>query len=660
LELTGEWSGFVKKPRVKAKDRNKKSSSKAKLQEEVVLNEVPGSLTDTIKSLLWNKWEEFPRLEELILEKEQISDDKFTKKLIRSLEHNPCFVEKDGKWGVDKRGQELNDAVYQWLLMSKSPLTYQELKSMARENSVELGEEKDLVWDSRFIRYKSGRWGLSSWKLERVPDKKELKALLKEIERSGAPMAVEKVKKFFDVNFELERLINYLEKSGLFVRIKPDLIFSKRVFNKLLDKLSVEDQLELFRQSEQDVLQEAELMLIIKDTNPTKRQYILSSRDLETGRLSLTKRLSKTFRDFPEVCYFNIDLNGKSKGIWYFAKYNTLFDLKDWYEENKLEPGHILELSWSEGDVIPNFKLTITGEREAEVHSEGKRVIELARFCRKARCEQLDLETTLFGIMECFPAGLHLDYIRKALEMAEVNTNQLESLLSAYPFLEEIDSQVWRCNIAMKNSYFDFLNQIMEAQKELETARREVAGSLAEVLNLQTEKDNLHEELTYLQKVHREEQALYQQKLSELAVQNEHYQIENAKLKSELERLKEHEKELLQEIHTQGEQLTSLRKEKNKLKVRNEQLENKVIQVQGSLVRSLEEAESEIIRLKKQVAEKSSHIDSLQYANRELQKNLARLHEERRDMKRKLSYWPVRLILALLGLTNGRNKAVSG
>ena len=94
--------------------------------------------------------------------------------------------------------------------------------------------------------------------------------------------------------------------------------------------------------------------------------------------------------------------------------------------------------------------------------------------------------------------------------------------------------------------------------------------------------------------------------------------------------------------------------------MRNEQLENKVIQVQGSLVRSLEEAESEIIRLKKQVAEKSSHIDSLQYANRELQKNLARLHEERRDMKRKLSYWPVRLILALLGLTNGRNKAVSG
>jgi predicted nucleic acid-binding Zn-ribbon protein len=659
MENTGEWSGFVKKPKLKAKDKNKKRSLKVKEQEEIIINEVAGSLTDNLKIILWNRWKSLPQLEKLLTGMESTSD-KLSKNLLRSLEHNPCFVEKDGKWGVDSYGQELNNDVYQWLLTIRSPLTFKELKSLAKENGVELGEEKDLVWDSRFIRYKSGRWGLSCWKLAKVPGRKELKELLREIEQNGAPMEIERVSDFYGINISKEKLLSVLEQSGLFIRIKPNLIFSKRVFNKLLDKLSITDPLELFRQAEEDVLQEAELMLIIKDNNPTKRQYILSSWDLETGKLSLTKRMSKVFRDFPEVCYLKINLKGQTRGVWYFAQHSTLFDLKDWYEENKLGPGHILELSWTEGKVFPTFELKITGEREAEVYSEGKRVMELASFCCKARYEQLDLESALFGIMEFFPGGLHLDYIRQALKLAEIKTVQLESLLQAYPFFEELGSQVWRCNLAMKNSYFDFLNQIKYVQDELETARKEVAGSMAEVLNLQTEKDNLHEELTYLQKVHREEQALYQEKLSELAIRSEHYQIENAKLKNDLERLKDHERELLQEIHIQGEQLISLRKEKNKFKVRTEQLENKVIQVQGNLARTLEDAETEIIRLKKQVAEKTSQVDSLQYANRELQKNLARLHEERRDMKRKLSCWPVRIILTLLDLGNSKSKAVSG
>jgi len=649
----------VKKPKVKNKEKNKKNSLKAKPQPEVVVNEILDTLTDTLKSLLWARWEELAQLELELKEQARVEPDKFMKNLIRSLEHNPCFVEKDGKWGVDKRGQEHNDLIYQWLSTTKTPLTFKELKMMAEENGVEIGEEKDLVWDSRFVRLQSGRWGLSSWKFEILPTMKVLKELLKEIERNGAPMKIDEVNKFLGVNLSSDKLLSTLDDSGLFIFLKPDQVFSKRVLNKLQDKLAVPDPLKLFRQAENNALQEAEMMLIINDNNPGKRQYILSSWDLETGRISLTKRLSKVFRNFPEVCYLPFELNGKTKGVWYFAKHKALYGLKDWFEENRLEPGNILELSWTSGEEIANFTLTVLSEREAEVYCEGNRVLQLASFCREARNEQWNLEDTMFGIMELFPGGLHLDYLKQALALAELDTSQVEVILNAYPFFEEIAPHVWRCNSVMKNSYFEFLSRIKHVEDELEMARREAAGTLAEVLSLQTEKDNLQEELTYLQKVHREEQALYQQKLSELAVQNEHYQLENAKLKSELARLQEHEKELMEEIHAQSEQLVNLRKEKNKLKVRCEQLENKVIQVQGNLVRNLEEAETEIIRLKKQVTEKNSQIESLQYANRELQKNLARLHEERREMKRKLSFWPVRLILSLLGLKDNKGKAVS-
>ena len=74
----------------------------------------------------------------------------------------------------------------------------------------------------------------------------------------------------------------------------------------------------------------------------------------------------------------------------------------------------------------------------------------------------------------------------------------------------------------------------------------------------------------------------------------------------------------------------------------------------------MEEAETEIIRLKKLVVEKTSELESIQYANGELQKNLARLHEERREMRRKLSSWPLRLILSIFGFGNYKDRAVSG
>src|SRR5690606_31249083 len=172
-------------------------------------------------------------------------------------------------------------------------------------------------------------------------------------------------------------------------------------------------------------------------------------------------------------------------------------------------------------------------------------------------------------------------------------------------------------------------------------------------------KTALEEELAYLQDHHRQEQALYQAKIEELSAANEHLSLENSRLKNECSLLEARQKELLEHVEHQGSQLVSLRAEKNKLKVKLEQLENRCMQLQSTLNQMMEDAHQEVERLKRELAEKTHQLDSLQYANKELQKNLARLHEERRQMKRQISSWPIRIAMFLTGWVEKR-RAIRG
>lgn len=641
----------MKKTRVKSKSKTRNKKTKNERTLEIVINGQLDSLTDHLKQLLAACSLEIDKLN-LKLAK-TLTDypvDRLAKNLARVLLHNPCFVEKDGKWTVDKRGQETNDPVYQWLSTVAHPLNFHELKKIAAENSFQLGQEKDLVWDSRFIRLKNGKWALSTWRVLTKVSSSLISAILECITKNGQPLSLLMLQKELGGQVSAELLQQAVKEDGRLIEVCPGMVYSAELYNKMIAGLTTADPLEVFRQAEINVLQEAELMLIIKDNQPNKRQYILSSDDLEKGKLTLTRRLEKIFRDFPAECYLNFQLSGKNTGIWYLRELHVLVGFAGWFKANGLEPGHILELSWTVGDLLPTFTLDFTGEREAEVYSEGVRVQKLARICQTAGKEQLDLERALILVMELYPQGLRVTDLEAALKAMGISSTNLEPVLRAYPFFEELEGDVWRCNPAMKDRYFQFLEQIKKAQQELEKARQEAAGSLAEARILQQEKESLQDELVYLQNHYREEQALYQQKLSELAMQNEHWHLENARLKAELGKMQQREEQLIQEMEVQSQQLVNLRQEKNKLKVKNEQLENKMLQLQSSLNRTIEEAEAEIVRLKKQLQEKVSQLDSMQYANQELQRNLARLHEERRDMKRKLSFWPVRLVISLFAL----------
>lgn len=642
----------MKKPRAKNKSKSGDKKTKEGSYPEIVIHGQLDGIADHLKQMLLAKAMDFETIKAELERK--ITDypvDKLPKIILRTLKNNPVFIEKDGKWTIDKRGKEQNNPLVQWLSTMACALTFAEIRQIAAENCLKIGLEKDLVWDSRFVRLKRGKWGLSCWRFLSRSGEDACAAALQAILQRRQPLSIKDLYKEIKCKDMTPKMLEeVLAGSAELVCVGPGLLYARRLVKEMETAAAAGDPLEVFRMAETNVLQEAELMLIIKDNLPNKKQYVLSSLDLERGQITLTKRLEKVFKDFPAVCYLNFQINGNNTGIWYLQKYHLLQGFKEWYEQCGLEPGHILELGWNEGEGLPAFSMRFTGEREAEVFSEGMRILRLSRICASAKARQLGQEEALCAVLELYPAGLSLHQLQLALKAMGMTTNNLEALMNAYPFFEETGQAMWRCNAAMKVKYFDYLQQLKAAQEDLDVTRQEVASTLAEARVLRQEKENLHDELTYLQNLHREEQALYQQKLSELAVQNEHLQLENTRLKAELDKMQQREEQLLQEMENQSQQMVALRQDKNKLKVKNEQLENKVVQLQGNLNRLMENAQEEIVHLKKTAQEKASQLESLQYANQELQKNLARLHEERRDLKRKLSSWPVRVLLSIFNL----------
>lgn len=644
----------MKKAKAKNKSKAKNKKTKVESLPEIVINGELDNLTDHLKQILAQSEKTMEQLDAIINQRlVNQSGEKLSKNLARALQHNPCFLEKEGKWSLDNRGQECNDAIYQWLCTTGYPLNYQELKAMAEENGVEIGPERDLVWDGRFIRLKNGKWGLNGWKVLLRPAREVADWVSSYIKERGQPLNLSEVLQTLnDANLDLPLLKQILTEDGRFLEVGPELISTQELYQAQLEILSAKDPLEPFRQGEINVLQEAEFIMIVNDdTRSNRRRHILSSWDVERGTLTLTPRLAKIFRELPPVSFLDFQLEDKTLGLWYLKEQQTLVGLAPWYGEKGLESGHIVELSWTKGEKGYQFSLSFTGEREAEVYSEGVRLKKLGKLGQWVKEEKPDRETVLIKLLELYPEGLSKEAIKAAFKAFGLSCAKLEQILRAYPFFEEGEKEHWRCNPAMKDSYFEMLDQIRIAQEELKAAREEAASALAEIKVLQQEKDTLQEELAYLQNHYREEQALYQQKLSEMAMENEHWHLENARLKSELNRLKQREEELLQDIEAQGEQLINLRQEKNKLKVKIEQLENKLVQLQGNLNRIVEDAQAEITRLQKMLQEKNSQLESLQYAHQEMHRNMNRLHEERREMKRKLSLWPVRLVLAILSLT---------
>ncbi|AKX96271.1 hypothetical protein [Neomoorella thermoacetica] len=135
---------------------------------------------------------------------------------------------------------------------------------------------------------------------------------------------------------------------------------------------------------------------------------------------------------------------------------------------------------------------------------------------------------------------------------------------------------------------------------------------------------------------------------------------ENKNLLGDLEKLHRRKEELRQELTQLEEQLVNLRVERDTLKKRVSHLETRLMQLQGTLNKTVSDAQAEQSRLKQQLREQEYRLQTTLIANEDLERTVADLQKERQDLKRQLSFWPVRLALrlaSLLGFSLPRERA---
>lgn len=640
----------------KGKSKAKKAKSKFTAPTSVVrVNGRLANILDYIKQALYHEPMTYEELYQLLREKLPLVDpEKLDRDLKRCLGNNISFYFKSNRWQMDKTGSHSNDLFYQYLMTLGYPVTFRELMSLAEENGYEEMpvREQDLAYDGRFIRLKNGKWGLTYWQVSQEVSLQDLNQVVRLLQRHEHPLDLERIaREVFGIGVSETNLEQTLKKDHRFLEVAPGLWYLKSKIEALIADITAPDEFAFVRQAEITALQEAELMLIIEEADVSKRECIVSSWDLEKGVLRLSKRLVDLFEPIENIAYLKVKTGNGELGVWFLKEQRCLAGLQPWFEEYGLEPGCKVEVSL--GDAPGYLKLKASGEREAEVFAEGLRVKKLVKLKKECAITAPPLEEVVTEILQFYPDGLDMPTLAALVALVKgASEEELADLLAQYPYYERDKHGVWSCNLPMRQAY-------QQWQREREEYQRQVAAAAEDYQALLEAKTALEEELAYLQDHHRREQALYQAKIEELSAVNEHLALENSRLKNECSLLEAKQKELLEHVEHQGSQLVALRAEKNKLKVKLEQLENRAMQLQSTLNQLMEDAHREVERLKRELAEKTHQLDSLQYANKELQKNLARLHEERRQIKRQISSWPIRIAMFLTGLV-GKRRTIGG
>ncbi|MGB9860348.1 MAG: hypothetical protein ACPLQP_10475, partial [Moorellaceae bacterium] len=149
------------------------------------------------------------------------------------------------------------------------------------------------------------------------------------------------------------------------------------------------------------------------------------------------------------------------------------------------------------------------------------------------------------------------------------------------------------------------------------------------------------------------------QELIALRQEVEDLRRENKNLLADLEKLHQRKEELRQELTQAEEQLVNLRVERDALKKRVSHLETRLMQLQGTLNKTVNDAQAEQARLKQQLREQEYRLQTTLIANEDLERAVAELQREKQELKKYLTLWPVRLALklaAFLGLTYSRHR----
>lgn len=619
------------------------------------------SLTDVLKQLLF-QYE--PRsLTELLPPARgylglRHTSGRLEKDVRRCLEKNPAFEQADaGLWSLNLRGLRENDGAYQVLKREGRPLRLAEINEFLSHNNRPLvREERQLVRDGRFLRLKGGQWVLVPWEVIRAVGPKELDEIAAFLRRRGEPLSVGQIsEEVLGMGWRETNLLECLEGDHRFLWVGGSLWYLRALVPQP-PLLAPEDPLDFLREGEASALQGAELMLTFQDTDPNRRTYILSSRDLRLGVLRVSKRLERLFLNLPAVAFVPFRTPSGPCPAWYHREAQVVSGLGEWFAALDLVPGSKLEIRRvQEGEEIV-FHLLATGEREAEVYAEARRVEQVAALREDEGLAAWPLEELLAAILSIFSEGLGEDMLLRVVALLRPEAcGSVLPTLGAFPFFEEISPGTWYFNQGMKQAYDSLQAQVREAREMLEQQRLEVAATLEQARTLAVVKRDLEKEvLTWRQRAEELEG-----QLAEALARCQALEKEKEELRAEMEKLVRRKEQLRAELTQAEEEMAGFQAEKEALESRVEQLENRLLQLQGSYNKSLSKAQAEQAALKQKLSDTEKRLQGALAANQELQKLLAQLQEERLELKRQLAPWPVRLAVALSRLLGfGRSMAV--
>ncbi|HHX51287.1 MAG TPA: hypothetical protein GX711_07600, partial [Clostridia bacterium] len=437
----------MKKTRVKRKTKSKSKSQNDAPVNEVTVNGRLDNLLDHVKQMLYRGGLTFEDLLDQVKNKLANQDqDKLEQDLKRCLGNNLSYYLKDGLWEVDKTGNPANHHFYQWISTMGYPVTFRELLFLAEENNLETRGrlEQDLVYDGRFIRLRSGKWALSHWQVIGEPTAGEVTKVIRLFQRKQRPLTLAEImRELFPARVVEIGWESFLQKDERFVEVGQGRWFLKSPLEAMIAHIAAEDVFAFIRQGEISVLQEAELVLIIKEADASRRQYILSSLDLERGILRLNKRMMRLFDQMEPMTYLDLETLEGPIGVWYLQEYQCLAGLGPWYEANQLEPGGKLEICRSSKK--DSLQLKASGEREAEVFTEGLKIRKLEALRRKCVFHPLTIEEVVTEILQLYPQGLDFDTLLALVGIINSSGSQeLQEVLHQYPYFEELQNRLWR------------------------------------------------------------------------------------------------------------------------------------------------------------------------------------------------------------------------
>lgn len=619
----------------------------------------PDSLTDVLKKFLFQSAGE--TIDALVSHARQTmfwpnSSSKVEKNVLRCLEKNPAFTKnQEDKWVLNPDGNPDNDQVYQVLRQAGRALTLQELKNKLR--SQDQLEERRLVYDARFVRLNDARWALVQWEIIRQLTGKELQTVYKELRAANQPLTLEELaRRVMKMAVELSSLRKALVDDPRFAWVGGDYWFLKDQLPQWSNQEP--DEGEVFAdvwEAEMIALQEAELMLILNDTDPSRRTYILSSEDLRTGSLRITKRLERLFSGLPPVAWLTFFDGERRINAWYHQEARRIFDLSQWLADRGLEPGHKLRFQRLPESCC--YDLVVTDERSTEVYIEAQRLKELEQLRSQEKTEKLSLEEIVTGVLRLFPDGLSTEQICRLVgSMRPVDVSALLSTLDSFPFFEETVDGNWRFNESMRLTYDSMEQKVRTVQSMLAKAKEETAAYAEEARVLMEEREGLAEEVTRLRSHHQEEEMLYQQRIAELLQQVERLDRENANLRSQFERQANQQQSPTPEGDKPSQEPRQAAAEKEALRNRIAQLESRVMQLQGSLNQAVKDAQSEQEFWRKKLEEIQSRYQQLTMENEGLILTIEELRRERAELRRQLNLRLVRWALWLTNLARFRRR----